>query len=69
MQQLAIIVDGSKTLFCSSKFSWGGQRISSKFALIWTRAFNAVRQSCSSATCSRNGQLGELAISAVQSTN
>ena len=62
------IVD-CKPLSCSSKFSWGRQRTSSKFVLIWTRALNVVRQSCSSATCQRNGQPGELTISAVQSTN
>jgi hypothetical protein len=31
MEQLIIIIEDSKTLFCSSKFQWAGERISSKF--------------------------------------
>ena len=31
MQQLIIIIEECKTLFCSSKFPWARERISSKF--------------------------------------
>jgi len=31
MQGLIILVEDSKTLFCSSKFPWARERISSKF--------------------------------------
>jgi len=36
MQQLIIIMEGSKALFCSSKFSWAHNRTSSKFDYLVT---------------------------------
>jgi hypothetical protein len=31
MEELIIILEGSKTVFCSSKFQWASGKISSKF--------------------------------------
>ena len=43
-------MEGSKTLFCSSKSSWTRERISSKF-LVWARALQNVRQPWYSLSC------------------
>jgi len=43
MQSLIIIMEDSRTLFCSSKYPWARKRIFSKLT-VWASAFKKVRQ-------------------------